>query len=255
MRIEMRDAHARPLLAGRQHAVIRHEAVSGDVSFWRRRRAARALAGAVPRRSRHDPGKTRKGWCRWPLAGGGRPGRARDCGRPALPAVVPAAVGTPAVRILPSQACKRSLRPPGSRPAPPPAGRREPAAARRPWPSTGTSRLPQPPFPGFPGSCRLRRGTAPARARAARLPRPARRAATSPSTPALTPAVPETGQARARPMAEQTRGSEIQGWLQFCVVIFGGGGRSGCGLRAGLRRRHAPRPGSRLTGKFRLSGK
>jgi hypothetical protein len=37
------------------------------------------------------------------------------------------------------------------------------------------------------------RGTAPARARMAGLPRPARRAVTSPSTPALTPAAPETG--------------------------------------------------------------
>jgi hypothetical protein len=47
------DAHARPVLAGRQRAMIRHEAVSGDVSFWRRRRAATspstlALTPAVP---------------------------------------------------------------------------------------------------------------------------------------------------------------------------------------------------------------
>jgi hypothetical protein len=73
------------------------------------------------------------------------------------------------------------------------AGRREPAPARRPWPRTGTSRLPRPPCSGFPWSCPLRRGTAPARARMARLPRPARCAVTSQSTPALTPAVPETG--------------------------------------------------------------
>jgi hypothetical protein len=80
----------------------------------RGRRATRALVGAVPRRSGHDQSKPGRVV---PLADGGRgrPGRARSCGRPALPAVVPAAAGTPAARILPSQTYKRLFCPSGSR--------------------------------------------------------------------------------------------------------------------------------------------
>jgi hypothetical protein len=51
---------------------------------------------------------------------------------------------------------------------------RVPAALRRPQPGTGTSRLPQPPNPGFPWSPSARRGTAPARSQVARSPRHAR---------------------------------------------------------------------------------
>ena len=145
------------------------------------------------------------------------PGRRRQC-RGSHPALA----GTHAV-TLPAWSPVRS--------APPPVGRRERAPARRPLARTGTGRLPQPPFPGFPWSRPLRRGTAPARARMARLPRPAWCAVTSPSTPALTPAVPETGpgQTRARPMARQARGSGAQGWLRFCVVNWAGTPRPGPG--------------------------
>jgi hypothetical protein len=114
--------------------------------FRCRRRDTRALAGAVPRRSGHVPGKAREGWCRWSPAGaGGRAGRATAGGRRYPPWSQPR--WTPEARIRPSQAGKRSLCGPAPvHPAPPPADRREPASARQPWPRTGTSRLPQPPF-------------------------------------------------------------------------------------------------------------
>ncbi len=151
----------------------------------RGRRATRALAGAVPRRSGHDRGKPREGWCRWSTAGEGRPGRARSRGRPALPAVVPVAAGPLAAGVPPSSAGRRSLCPPAFR-----SGwhHRRPAVAS-PRPDGDPGLAPSPtaclsrPFPGFPWSCPLRRGTAPAMARVARLPRPCCNAITSRRAP------------------------------------------------------------------------
>jgi hypothetical protein len=189
--------------------------------FRCRRRATRALAGAVPRRSGHVPGKTREGVV--PLVAGGRrrPGRARDCGRPALPAVVPAPLALLRLASGPRrQASGHCVRLAPVQPTPPPTDRREPASARQ----TLAPHRHQPPasatFPGFPGSCPLLRGTAPVRARVARLPCPARRAVARMSAPALTPAVPETGPRTdtRKPIGEQTRGCGAQGWFQFCFM-------------------------------------
>jgi hypothetical protein len=161
--------------------------------FRCRRRATRALAGAVPCRSGHVPGKTREGWCPWspagPAAGPGARLRAAGATRRG-----PSPAGTPEARIRPSQAGKRSLCAPGSRSAGTTAGRPPRARVRT---ATLASHRHQSPasatFPGFPGSCPLLRGTGPARARVVGLPCPARRAVARMSAPALTPAVPETG--------------------------------------------------------------
>jgi hypothetical protein len=134
-----------------------------------------------------------------PLAAGGRKaaGRARGCRRPALPAVVPAAAGTPCGSHPPPAGTQALTLPPGPGLAGTTAGRPPRARARTVTLAPHRHQPPAPATPcsGFPWSCPLRRGTAPARARVARLPAPPG-AVTSPSIPALTPAVPETGQHR-----------------------------------------------------------
>ena len=111
-----------------------------------------AGAPLAPWRARFPVGanmtrENREGWCRWPTAGGGRPGRARGCGRLALPAVVPAAAGTPATRILraSTQAVTLPAWPP-VRPAPPPADRARAPARATPGPAPAPAACPATPF-------------------------------------------------------------------------------------------------------------
>jgi hypothetical protein len=116
----------------------------------RGRRATRALAGAVPRRSRHDHGESGKGGAagrrRAGAAGPGAQLRAAGAARRG-----PAAAGTPSAGILPSQACRRLFCPPGSR-----FGRhhrRSTVASLRPHSDPGPGSAPvtclSRPFPGF----------------------------------------------------------------------------------------------------------
>ena len=186
-----------------------------------------------------------------PLAGGrGRPGRARSGRQSALPAVVPAAAGNPAARILLSQESGHSARVvPGSASTtagrPPRArARTTTLAPRRP------SRLPQLSYPVSPNHLGYHGGTAPARARVAPLPAPPG-APTNPSTPALTPAAPETGPGTDISRANVRADAGLQGAGEPQRVVEPLALRAGPSSRArllahGLRARY-----TRLTAELR----